>query len=152
MLATLFRLEIRINLWELGENSEGSAASPFDLHWDREDGCALCRQTIQRRNVLEDRHIGAAEYLMNDEIARWAVIDARGIDANGFDGALFYEKLHRFFRKSWEMKIGYVAWFIGAEVLLAITPIFTPSRVHQNNGILRNAPETLLPGMNVLEV
>ena len=70
---------------------------------------------------------------MNDEIARGPVIDTRGVNANGFDAALFYQKLRRFFRKSWEMKIGYVAWFICAEVLLAITPVFAPSRVHQDN-------------------
>jgi len=89
---------------------------------------------------------------MNDEIARGPVINTRGVNANGFGAALFYQKLRRFLRKSWEMKIGYIAWFICAKVLLAITPVFAPSGEHQDDRVVGYAPETLFPCVNVLEV
>jgi len=86
-----------MNLSQLGEDSQWRAASAFDLHWDCKDRCALGRQTIQSRDILEDRHIGSAEYLMSDEIARRPVIDTWGIYANGLDRALLHEKLRGLF-------------------------------------------------------
>ena len=73
------------NLGQDSEDSQRRAAAAFDFHGNGVNRRIFCRQAVQVSDIFKDRQIRRAKYLMRGEFLRGSVIDARGIDTDGFD-------------------------------------------------------------------
>ena len=68
-----------------GDRAKRRTAASADLHGQRDHVCAGDRQALERGDVLESGHVALVEDTVRLEQRGLAVVDARGVDADGTD-------------------------------------------------------------------
>src|SRR5258706_6795589 len=88
-----------------GDDAQWAAAAAADLHRQADDGRSARGDAIEVREVLERRHLMREERHVRAVRRRLPVIDARGVDADGVDGALADEPARRVGMQPWEVQL-----------------------------------------------
>ena len=85
---------------------------------------------------------------MGEEVLRWAVVDAGGVDADGCHLS-FDQRPSCLFGDAWEVEIGGVAEGVIAEILLGVGPVSRPAGVYQDDGAGFDRAVSLLERVDV---
>src|SRR5207247_4681412 len=92
-------------LSEDSDCTQRCAAAALDLHGQRDHDRTSGWKTIDIRQVLERGNVALVQHAMRFVEGRLPVVDARGVEADGFDLSRFGEPLRRVLMEPGEMQL-----------------------------------------------
>src|SRR5881296_2716515 len=110
------------------------AAPAADLHRQTDERRAPRRQRAEAGQVLEDGHVGVGERAVGAEVARWAVVDRRRVDADRADAARRREPHGGVPRDAGEVEVRGVAGGRAPEVARPVVPESVPAGADEHHG------------------
>src|SRR5581483_7604430 len=106
-------------------------------------------QELRVRDVLEAGLVRAVHDLVDDEVARRAVVDAGGVDRDRRDRAVADEPLGGLLREAGEVEVPGVAVLGRPQVAPLVGPARAPAAPHEDDRAVGDAAVLLLPRLEV---
>src|SRR5262249_2629322 len=109
------------------DRSQRPARAPTDLHRERDPPPPRSGDLAEVGEIRQTRHLRRQRDAVHHEILRGAVVDRRGVDAEGADLPLADEQLRRLLAVGGEVEVRRVLWGVVTEVTPPVGPALPPS-------------------------